>query len=92
VRLALSLLLLTAACSPQVTTSERTAAMLAIPGYLRACLPTPSAIPPPKKPRTFEADIAWGNATDARRAATAAALDDCRSKLNRLVALLEGLS
>ena len=56
-----------------------------IPAEWRSCPPTPPAVPLPPRPRTFDAAIAWGRATDERRAETAHALEVCRWRLERVV-------
>jgi ABC-type transport system substrate-binding protein len=52
-----------------------------VPAELRSCPPTPAAVPIPKPPRTWDTVVAWGNASDAQRDATAHALEVCRARL-----------
>jgi hypothetical protein len=62
-----------------------------VPSEMLACPATPAAVPVPKPPRTFETVVAYANATDARRAETARALEVCRAKLIALLQWIEDL-
>ena len=61
-----------------------------IPDELTFCPKAPAGAPIPKPPRSVEAVVAWGNATDRQRIATVAALKECSDKLERLLALVAG--
>jgi hypothetical protein len=62
-----------------------------VPPDLQSCPPAPRAVPVPKPPRTWDVVIAYGNASDRRRADTLQALEVCRAKLIKLLEWIDDL-
>ena len=81
------MLLLAACMHPQPVPVAAVVAV--IPDDLRACPLTPSPVPVPKPPRTFDSVVKWANATEEQRTKTVQALEVCRAKLVQLLALIE---
>ena len=82
-RLFLGLLFAVASCaaSPATQTASATPPLPLALGVRLDCADAPPAPAVPTAPRTVASLAQWGDEEDAARAATVAALDDCRTKL-----------
>lgn len=80
----LLLMLVVAGCGSDPPVAKPMAT-LSPPAEFLVCPPAPPAVPIPPKPRGFDAVIAFGQKTDARREETVRALEVCRKSLDGLI-------
>jgi hypothetical protein len=75
-------------CCSQAVVEPPAAAHIEISADLLSCPHAVPAVPVPPAPRTFEAAIEWARKTETARSETASALEVCRARLERVLALV----